>query len=116
MKWILSTISLSLAACSIAAPVTTSAPATITVVATATPNIAPSAPPIPTTNAVATTALATQAPQAPTAQVVATATAIKASLVEVSYKNIPAGVTSDGFYFLGNANAPVTLTDYSDFL
>jgi hypothetical protein len=32
------------------------------------------------------------------------------------YNGIPHGVTPDGFFFLGVPDAPVTLTDYSDFL
>ena len=32
------------------------------------------------------------------------------------YKGIPSGQTAGGFYVLGETNAPVTLTDYSDFL
>jgi hypothetical protein len=32
------------------------------------------------------------------------------------FDGVPHGVTSDGFYFLGQPNAPVTMTDYSDFL
>jgi len=33
-----------------------------------------------------------------------------------SYDGIPVGVTDDGFPYLGSADAPVTLIDYSDFL
>ncbi|HEV2124926.1 MAG TPA: hypothetical protein VGW38_19430 [Chloroflexota bacterium] len=32
------------------------------------------------------------------------------------YKGIPTGQTAGGFYVLGETNAPITLTDYSDFL
>ena len=32
------------------------------------------------------------------------------------YNGIPQGVTDEGFYRLGDAAAPVTLIDYSDFL
>jgi hypothetical protein len=32
------------------------------------------------------------------------------------FDGVPHGVTPDGFYFLGQPNAPVTMTDYSDFL
>jgi hypothetical protein len=64
----------------------------------------------------ATAVIAIRPTQAPTSPIVATSAAIKANPIEASYKNIPTGVTSDGFYFLGNANAPITFTDYSDFL
>lgn len=115
-------MSLGLMACNAAAPVATLTPPTITVPATATTQpqatapIAPSVAPTATATVSAIVAAATRTPAPATAQSSASATAIKPSIVEASYKNIPAGVTSDGFYFLGNANAPVTLTDYSDFL
>ena len=32
------------------------------------------------------------------------------------YKGVAQGLTSEGFPFLGAADAPVTLTDHSDFL
>jgi hypothetical protein len=32
------------------------------------------------------------------------------------YKGIEQGVTAEGFPYLGRADAPITLTDYSDFL
>ena len=34
----------------------------------------------------------------------------------LNYKDIEQGLTPDGFPYLGHANAPVTLIDYSDFL
>ena len=38
------------------------------------------------------------------------------SRVAIAYKGIEQGVTADGFPYLGKADAPITLTDYSDFL
>jgi hypothetical protein len=38
------------------------------------------------------------------------------SRVAIAYKGIEQGVTADGFPYLGRADAPITLTDYSDFL
>lgn len=34
----------------------------------------------------------------------------------MAFKGIPQGVTAEGFYFLGAADAPVVFYDYSDFL
>ncbi|MCW1970059.1 MAG: hypothetical protein KIH69_018260 [Anaerolineae bacterium] len=115
-------MSLGLMACSAAAPVATSTPPILTATAPAmtqpqaTASIAPSVAPLATAIATTASAPSTRTPVPATAQASASATAIKPSIVEASYKNIPAGITSDGFYFLGHANAPVTLTDYSDFL
>lgn len=53
-------------------------------------------------NAIATTARPTAAAQA--------------SRVASSYKGIEQGITADGFPYLGRADAPLTLSDYSDFL
>lgn len=40
-----------------------------------------------------------------------------ATPVSVAGSNVPpAGRTADGTYYLGDPNAPVTLTDHSDFL
>jgi hypothetical protein len=56
---------------------------------------------------------------APTATVVPTLapeTATPPAEEAPLYKGIPHGVTADGFYYLGEADAPATMTDYSDFL
>jgi hypothetical protein len=34
----------------------------------------------------------------------------------VPFKGVPQGVTPEGFYFLGAADAPVAFTEYGDFL
>ena len=39
-----------------------------------------------------------------------------ASPASLHYKGIAASRTAEGFFILGAADAPVTLTDYSDFL
>lgn len=36
--------------------------------------------------------------------------------IATAYKGIEQGVTADGFPYLGKADAPITLTDNSDFL
>jgi len=36
--------------------------------------------------------------------------------IPVTFKGIEQGLTADGFPYLGKADAPITLTDYSDFL
>jgi hypothetical protein len=36
--------------------------------------------------------------------------------IPVTFKGIEQGFTADGFPYLGKADAPITLTDYSDFL
>ena len=36
--------------------------------------------------------------------------------IALVYKGIEQGVTAEGFPYLGRADAPITLTDYSDFL
>ena len=51
---------------------------------------------------------ATDAPSEPSALPTAAAVAL--------FKDIAVGVTDDGFPVLGEADAPVTLIDYSDFL
>ncbi len=43
-------------------------------------------------------------------------TAAPAAVSLPPFKGIPQGRTTDGFPFLGAADAPVTLIDYSDFL
>ena len=66
---------------------------------------APTAVPNPLPTAVAPTS-APAPPAAPAAQTAAGDT----------YRGIAQSRTPDGFYVLGAPNAPVTLTDYSDFL
>ena len=68
--------------------------------------------PLPSAPTTADTAPATQptaAAPAPTAAVASEAPA------GTPYNGVPQGLTADGFPFLGAANAPVTLTDHSDF-
>ena len=59
-----------------------------------------------------TTAVTAPAPQ-PTAASPATSPPAPAATL---YKGVAQGLTSEGFPFLGAADAPVTLTDHSDFL
>lgn len=57
--------------------------------------------------------LATELPTATEAVVQPTAT----MLVQATESaGIPAGLTSDNIFYLGNPDAPVTVTDFSDFL
>jgi hypothetical protein len=44
------------------------------------------------------------------------APAVPATPAGPLYKGIATGVTPEGFYFLGNAEAATTVIDYSDFL
>jgi hypothetical protein len=46
----------------------------------------------------------------------ATAPPIAAPAAELLYEGVPHGVTPEGFFALGNPEAPITLYDYSDFL
>jgi len=72
--------------------------------------------------AVATITPTTAAPSPQTAQASAasaqpTATpAASAAAGASKYAGIPQGKTADGYYVLGDPNAPVVLTHYSDFL
>ncbi|MSP13201.1 MAG: hypothetical protein EXR62_09620 [Chloroflexi bacterium] len=86
------------------------------------------------TEAVALTETATQAAQVPplpsaapalTAISPATATTTRPNPTATSevvqleaalFKGIPHGVTAEGFFYLGQPDAPVTMVDYSDFL
>jgi hypothetical protein len=78
------------------------------------------APPSPEPSIVA----ATDAPPSPEPSIVAapaTAAATEpppafGTLLATQYEGIPQGVTPDGFPFLGQPDAPLTLIDYSDFL
>ncbi|HQV26472.1 MAG TPA: hypothetical protein PLG23_00400 [Thermoflexales bacterium] len=83
----------------------TAAPlATVTVRAPATQ--APAASP---------TSVSTASPQpSPPAQAVGATVA--PTRIPVTFKGIEQGLTADGFPYLGKADAPITLTDYSDFL
>ena len=67
-------------------------------------------PPAPTTAVTAPAPQPTAAPPAPT-----TAGPSEAQPA-TPYNDVAQGLTPEGFPFLGAANAPVTLTDYSDFL
>jgi len=74
---------------------------------TSAPGIQPAAPSVPATRRAA----------APT-QALATAPVIGAPPAPALglFEGVPHGVTPEGFYFLGQPHAPVTMTDYSDFL
>jgi hypothetical protein len=85
--------------------------------------IAPSQPPVAT--ATSTEAPALAAPTATVALPAALAATDAPPLPSPSAPIVPAlplyngithGVTPNGFFFLGDPDAPVTLTDYSDFL
>lgn len=86
------------------------------------PTNAPSAAPIPSVAPAATQAPAPS--PVPTAALVAASTATAQPVVATAaparlataYKGIEQGITADGFPYLGRADAPITLTDYSDFL
>jgi hypothetical protein len=86
-------------------PNATSAPAPATK-----PAAAPSSPTTTTT-----TTTASQPTNAPTVAAPAVAAPAAAPTLGL-FDGVPHGVTPDGFYFLGQPNAPVTMTDYSDFL
>lgn len=64
-------------------------------------------------------AIPTAAP-ATTSQPTSTASAPAATApptrIALTFKGIEQGLTADGFPYLGKADAPITLTDYSDFL
>ncbi len=66
-------------------------------------------PAAPTTADTAPATQPTAAPPAPTAAAPSEAQA------GTPYNGVPQGLTPEGFPFLGAANAPVTLTDHSDF-
>lgn len=66
-------------------------------------------PAAPTTADTAPAAQPTAAAPAPTAAVPSKAPA------GTPYNGVAQGLTADGFPFLGAANAPVTMTEYSDF-
>ena len=59
-------------------------------------------------------------PATPTPSAARTATPVGVPQADAQpvalFDGIPHGLTADGFPFLGAADAPVTLTDYSDFL
>jgi protein-disulfide isomerase len=102
-------------------PVTQAAQATLPP-ATALP---PTAAPQPAT-AQATTAQAPTAPQPATAQATTAQapidapteapTAAQAAPLTQTEKGLPVGQTSEGYWYIGSAEAPVTLSMYSDFL
>jgi hypothetical protein len=61
------------------------------------------------------TATPTTSPSAASAQPTATPAASAAAGAS-KYAGIPQSKTADGYYVLGDPNAPVVLTHYSDFL
>lgn len=85
-----------------AAP-TTIAPQVVTTQTTQPPNN-PTFPPSTVAGTVAV--VTTQPPNNPSAL----------SPTAVNDSTIPSGITAEGYYFLGNPDAKVTLIDYSDFL
>lgn len=113
-----------LSACA-GAPTATRAPSTVTPVQqTAVVAALPTASAAPQARLEQTTA-----PTALPATAIATATDLPAptlaptqpaltvrSLAASQYQGLPQGVTLDGFPFLGQPDAPITLIDYSDFL
>ena len=76
------------------------------------PSVAPPATQAPAPSPIPTVAFV--AASTATAQPVVATTA--PSRAAIAYKGIEQGVTADGFPYLGKADAPITLTDYSDFL
>lgn len=64
------------------------------------------------------TAEPTPLASAVTPETLATATTapVNPTAAPMTYNGIEQGLTADGFHYLGRADAPVTLTDYSDFL
>jgi len=100
-----------LAACG-QAPTSTIAPLAPGVSATVTATQqepTPSAPPTVVARATVTFTSPTSTPPAVNAT-------IEPPRVALAYKGIEQGLTADGFPYLGRADAPITLTDYSDFL
>lgn len=83
--------------------------ATLAPAPTTSPTVAPSTPTTTTTTANQPTDMPTIAAPAASAPTVAAPTL-------GLFEGVPHGVTPEGFYFLGQPNAPVTMTDYSDFL
>ena len=63
-----------------------------------------------------TTAVTAPAPQPTAPPPAPTSTGPSAAPEATLYRGVAQGLTSEGFPFLGAADAPVTLTDYSDFL
>lgn len=71
----------------------------------------------PTPRAELTAAPTTIAPQVVTTQTTQPPNNPSAlSPTAVNDSTIPSGITAEGYYFLGNPDAKVTLIDYSDFL
>ncbi|HEY8601294.1 MAG TPA: hypothetical protein VIL85_22885 [Thermomicrobiales bacterium] len=102
------------------------APAATPLPPTATTAIQATAPPSPTIVMVptaqtasavpgATTMAAPPSPTLPTAPTIASPS-VTATMTPPPFNGIPQGRTADGFPFLGNPDAAVTLIDYSDFL
>ncbi len=95
---------------------------------TASPTTAPAAVPSPSPATAAPAEAPTQARVVPTATSIQLQTqtptapplAPSPTVVPIQtlplFNGIPHGITPDGFHFLGMPDAPVTLTDYSDFL
>lgn len=104
-------ISVALIACGAAQPAPTAAPSA-TEPPTAAPSTALPATLPPTAGAATESApMATAAIELPPTQAPAPEPA-----AEALYMGLPHGVTPEGFFYLGRADAPVTVYDYSDFL
>ncbi len=87
---------------------------TTTPMAAASPTMTVSASATPAPVASPTTPPTAGPPPTPLAQALSpTAQPIR---IPATFKGIEQGLTADGFPYLGKADAPITLTDYSDFL
>jgi ABC-type Fe3+-hydroxamate transport system substrate-binding protein len=91
--------------------------------ATPTPIATRTAPPTVTATIASVTSTSTPVPPTAVAtQVAATVAASPTPVLKVlsiaasQYQGLPQGITTDGFPFLGQPDAPLTLIDYSDFL
>jgi hypothetical protein len=110
---VLSAIAVVLAACGggTAAPAPTSPPAPVAV--TREPPTARASTNVPAPPTLPPTTLAASASPAPTVPPTTLPPATIAPTVEAG---IPRGRTAEGYHYLGNPDAPVTIQDFSDFL
>lgn len=105
-------LSVALVACGAAQPAPTVAPPATEPPTPAPPTALPATLP-PTVGAPTVGATTVSAPTA------AAATELpptEAPAAEALYMGLPHGVTPEGFFYLGQVDAPVTVYDYSDFL
>jgi len=85
------------------------------------PAVTPEAPTLPPpsitqNNAPQPTSSASDVTPEIAATVTTAPTTTNPTAAPLTYNGIEQGLTADGFHYLGRADAPVTLTDYSDFL